>query len=173
MYPILLGFDEEYDGNKQGILSFIISNIGRSTVKNGEFIGSEIKDVLRKFGKECFGEKGINTAFFRSDGDKFALMNKLKTVNSRVDTEDATIYPFGVVNSIINDADIVADSLMLDGRAGLREEESFLILYVKENDCLLSDFDSTMKVSKNDCVFIPQKTRVQITGKAEIILIHM
>ena len=65
MYPLLLEFSGSPE-EQENIVSYIIKNIGETVVKNGEYNGLEIKEALQIFGKQAFGEDGINTSFFRS-----------------------------------------------------------------------------------------------------------
>lgn len=170
MYPLLLEFSDEFNRKTDNPVCFAVENIKNAAVKNGEFSGENIKTALKAFGKDCFGKNGINTLFFR-------FPERLKPITDRIspylEQTDTTIYPFGVANNIITDENITADHLFLNGRAGICEDKSFLIIFVLEHDLLLSDFDSTMKVKKGEAVFVPAKDRVELTGEAEIILIHL
>ena len=173
MYPLLLEFSGSAETGENTV-SYIIKNISETVVRNGEYNGFEIKEVLQIFGKKAFGEDGINTSFFRSKNIVEDLILRIEPkLKPAKYGEETVIYPFGVVDNIITDDEIIADSLKLNGRAGLFEKKSFMILLAKENDFLLTDFDSTMRVNKGFAVFVPAKTRTQINGEAEIILIHM
>ena len=173
MYPLLLEFPGSPEQG-ENVVSYIIKNIGETVVKNGEYNGFEIKEALQIFGKQAFGEDGINTSFFRSKNIVEDLILRIEPKLKPAEYgEDTVIYPFGVVDNIITDGEITADSLKLNGRAGLFEEKSFMILFSKSNDFLLTDFDSTMRIKEGFAVFVPAKTRVEINGEAEIILIHL
>ncbi len=173
MYPLLLRFSEDYSGRFFDALSFVAENIGGATVKNGRFSGENIKTALQKFGKECFGENGIKTLLFRESYVKKPLYELIE--NEAVfefEDREATIYPFGVVNNVLNNELLTADRLFLNGRTGVCEDKSFLLIFCLESDLTVSDFDSTVKVKKGECVFLPAKMRVEITGEAEILLLH-
>jgi hypothetical protein len=174
MSPLLLKFSEEMTANEKNVISYILRNVGDAVVLNGEYNGFEIKEVLQNFGKKAFGENGINTSFFRSKDIVENLISRIEpNLKTAENGEDTVIYPFGVVNGIISDNEIKAENLKLNGRTGIYEEKSFMIVFAKENDFLLSDFDSTVRVLKGYAVFVPAKMRLEITGEAEIILIHL
>ena len=174
MYPLLLKFSEEMTANEKNVISYILRNVGDAVVLNGEYNGFEIKEDEENFGKKAFGENGINTSFFRSKDIVENLISRIEpNLKTAENGEDTVIYPFGVVNGIISDNEIKAENLKLNGRTGIYEEKSFMIVFAKENDFLLSDFDSTVRVSKGYAVFVPAKMRLEITGEAEIILIHL
>lgn len=173
MYPLLLEFIGSPEKDENTVL-YVIKNIGETVVRNGEYNGFEVKEALQIFGKQAFGEDGINTSFFRSKNTVEDLISRVETKLKPAEYGDETvIYPFGVVDNIITDDEITADNLKLNGRAGLFEEKSFMLVFSKTNDFLLTDFDSTMRINKGFAVFVPAKTRVEINGEAEIILIHL
>lgn len=176
MYPVLLDmFLEETSENKElfennkKMLKYVIENFTDFTALNGELYGQTVSTAIRTFGKEALGENGMVTEIFKNGGSTvFSLLDGTDETE-----QDTTIYPFGVVKNILATDIFTADKVELNGKAGIYEEKSFMLLIMLSGEGTVSDYDSSFKIKKGSLVFIPAKMRLELMGNGELIIAHV
>lgn len=174
MYPILLNSflneqskSKELFENEALLLKYVFDNFSDFIVLNGDLSGQTISNAIRTFGKSSLGENGISTEIFKNS------LDRLFELNINEEDQDTMIYPFGVVKNILSTDYLIADSIELNGKAGIYEEKSFMILIALSGGGTISDYDSSFKIKKGSIVFIPAKMRIELMGSGRIIIAHV
>ncbi len=172
MYPLLLEIFGEENNNllkdPYDCLCHILKNLPKAKVKNGDVSGKTLRDAVRLFGKTALGENGMQTTVFKNNGGEVLLP---KTALTAAESE-VMIYPFGVVNNIVTSNDITADLLELNGKAGLFEKDSFMLICVNSGSGVVSNFAGTFRVKAGDVVFVPADFRIELMGAGSIVIAH-
>lgn len=102
----------------------------------------------------------------------------LKTVSTAkaaemIPDDETMLFPFGTVKTVSEKSEFVCELLSLDGNAGLCEEKSFSAFIVTDGRAIISYPSGNISLSRGDCVFLPAGLRIIISGRADILNVHM
>ncbi len=86
---------------------------------------------------------------------------------------DVTLYPFGTVRELANCEFFTTQLIKMDGNLGAYENDSFLSLLILDGEVTVSYPSGTMRLKKGDSLFVPAKTRIKLSGQADIIYTHI
>lgn len=86
---------------------------------------------------------------------------------------DVTLYPFGTVRELANCEFFTTQLIKMDGNLGAYENDSFLSLLILDGEVTVSYPSGTMRLKKGDSLFVPAKTKIKLSGKADIIYTHI
>ncbi len=86
---------------------------------------------------------------------------------------DITLYPFGTVRELANCEFFTTQLIKMDGNLGAYENDSFLSLLILDGEATVSYPSGTMRLKKGDSLFVPAKTKIKLSGKADIIYTHI
>ena len=153
-------------------LLFFIKALDECQVLNGEYEGEAFKAAANKKLREALGKKG---KFSRLVSEAYNGLSdeELERINlSENNGDNITIYPFGIVRILLENENLSACHLSFNGKTGLYEKDSFMLLYVIEGSCLLTDYDSSTRLASGSAVFIPADFRTEITGGGNVIIVH-
>ncbi len=181
MNPILLKFPEQnpYLNDINNIVTFkavvnsfkyLLENTQRLTVKNGDYVGMKLKDIVNSQLFSTLGEGGKQSKIFFENVGKSIDFSEIEKKEAQ--TDELTIYPFGIVQSLAQQDGVCAYHLDFDGKTGLLEEESFMIIYLLNGVCMLSDFDSSSRLKTGEIIYIPKNTRIELMGEGNMIILH-
>ncbi|HCH28683.1 MAG TPA: hypothetical protein DEW35_04165 [Ruminococcaceae bacterium] len=172
MYPILSDnlFENEaaIPQNPYELLKTLLSRFPKTVVKNGEQKGETLSAAIRFYGREVLGKNGASTSAFKNGAANIPATS----VNGDLPEEEAMIYPFGIVENLVSAEDFSADRLSLDGRTGLYEKDSFMLIFACLGEFTVSHFGGTFRLSAGETVFVPADFRIEINGTGKLIIAH-
>ena len=171
MYPILtdnLFENATIPGDPYELLKALLERFPKAKVKNGEQKGHTLSSAIRFYGREMLGQKGASTsAFKRGAGD---IISKIDNID--LPEDEGMIYPFGIAKNLISAEDFSADCLSLDGRVGLYEKDSFMLILSSLGEFSVSHSEGTFRLIAGEMIFVPADLRIEITGTGNLIIAH-
>ncbi|MBO4734711.1 MAG: hypothetical protein J5662_09560 [Clostridia bacterium] len=82
---------------------------------------------------------------------------------------DMTLYPFGTVRELCSCDIFKSELIAMDGSFGFYEDENYVSLVLVSGDVIMSYASGNMRLKAGDSVLVPEKVKVKLSGKAEII----
>ncbi len=87
--------------------------------------------------------------------------------------DDTVLYPFGTVKTLAAADGFIGELLELDGNAGLYDKNSISALLVTDGKAVISYPSGNLSLKKGDCALLPADLRIILSGRAQIINVHL
>lgn len=172
MYPILTDnlFEDKtaIPEDPYEILKALVLRFPKTVVKNGDQKGKTLSSAIRFYGHEILGQNGLTTSAFKNGGED--IISRIR--KNDLPEDEGMIYPFGIARNLISTEGFSADNLSLDGRVGLYEKESFMLIFSAFGEFSVSHFGGTFRLNAGEMVFVPADFRIEITGAGDLIIAH-
>lgn len=143
------------------------------TVNKGDCITVPPKTVFSLHaGVTAVEISAANNVLTADDSDFLKTVSTAKAAEIKTDDE-TMLFPFGTVKTVSAKDEFVCELLSLDGNAGLFDGKSFSAFIVIDGEAIVSYPSGNISLSRGDCVFLPAGLRIIISGRADILNVHM
>lgn len=172
MFPLVTDFhfEEPSDLPKDPYsqLKLLLEGFPKTVVQNGDQKGKTLSKAVRYYGRSVLGKNGAETGVFKNGAeDIIPLIKEDELLES-----EAMIYPFGIVGNLVSSDEFSADLLSLDGKVGLCEKDSFMLIFATLGEFTVSHFGGTFRIRPGNMVFVPADFRIEMIGTGKLIIAH-
>lgn len=107
------------------------------------------------------------------DSPEFAKSARLSPLKEKSLDDETMLFPFGTVKQLLKSKRFTCELLRLNGNAGLCEKDSFSLLTVTDGSAVISYPSGNLSLSRGDCMLLPAGIRIIISGRADILNLHL
>ncbi len=104
---------------------------------------------------------------------KQALSLIKQTAIPKVSEDDTTLFPFGTVKTLGCGKGFNAELLELDGNAGLFDRDNFSVVLITQGSAIVSYPSGNLSLKKGELVLLPPAVKIILTGRAQLMNIHI